>query len=57
MFQNKCCVSVFDVYYINGATFNQRVPMSNGSVNSKHAHLLDICHFVLEQLQMPLGGA
>ena len=31
--------------------------MSNGSINSKRAHPLDICHFVLEQLQMPLGGA
>ena len=37
----------------------------NGSVNSKHAHplpppfrpLSDICHFVLEELQMPHGGA
>ena len=37
----------------------------NGSVNSKHAHpppppschLSDICHFVLEKLQMPYGGA
>ena len=39
----------------------------NGSVNSKHAHphpppppsrhLSDICHFVLEKLQMPHGGA
>ena len=36
----------------------------NGSVNSKHTHpppppphLPDICHFILEKLQMPHGGA
>ena len=31
--------------------------MANGSVNSKRAHPLGICHFVLEKLQMPHGGA